>query len=60
MARPPIPHPSVLNSAVADNAAKPEQVAEVNKVYNELSCYQPGAGVIDVAMQYGDGISLYA
>jgi hypothetical protein len=56
---PPIPHTSVLNPALVYNAQKPEQVAEANKVYNEQPYYQPGAGVIDVATEYGNGISLY-
>lgn len=55
----PIPHTSVLDPAAVHNAPKPEQVAEANQVYNEQPYYQPGAGVLDVATQYGNGSSLY-
>jgi hypothetical protein len=55
----PIPHTSVLDPAVVYNVPKPAQVAEANQVYNEQPYYQPGAGVIDIITDYGNGGSLY-
>lgn len=56
---PAIPHTSVVDPSVPNNAPRPPQVAEVNEVYNDQPYYQPGSGVISTATEHGSGITLY-